>query len=172
MVVCSSTSAPTSSTRRSSSSGPWSPCTPSLANHTTPTEDDVFLSLRHAAGDEGQQVVSHLWGGSVVGAPGPRTRVLGSEGAYVVTTFENDASPFEEMDADAPEGSQGWLSHGRERTPVQQAPGGHEDFYPAVAAWVLDGGPVPVDPEETVATARVLDAARESADTGARISLG
>lgn len=143
-----------------------------LANHTTPTEDDVFLSLRHAAGDDGQQVVSHLWGGSVVGAPGPRTRVLGSEGAYVVTTFENDASPFEEMDADAPEGSQGWLSHGRERTPVQQAPGGHEDFYPAVAAWILDGGPVPVDPEETVATARVLDAARESAATGARISLG
>lgn len=143
-----------------------------LARHTTPTEDDAFLSLRHVPDVDGHQVVSHLWGGSVVGAPGPRTRVLGSEGAYVVTTFESDASPFEEMDASAPEGSEGWLSHGRERTPVPRAPGGHEDFYPAVAAWLHDGGPVPVEPEDTVLTARVLDAARVSAATGQRVSLG
>lgn len=132
---------------------------------TTPTEDDVFLSLQHAG--EGR-VVSHLWGGSVVGAPGPRTRVLGSNGAYVVTTFENDASPFEVMDSDAPTGSEGWIARGRERTFVPQARGGHQDFYPAVARWLHEGGPVPVDPRDTVHTARVLDAARTSAATGSR----
>ena len=45
---------------------------------TTPTEDDVFLTLHHAPSD-GHEVVSRLWAASVVGAPGPRTRVLGSE---------------------------------------------------------------------------------------------
>ena len=139
---------------------------------STPTEDDLFLSLQHSGtGSEHARpdgVVSHLWGGSVVGAPGPRTRVLGSQGAYVVTTFENDASPFERMDDDAPAGSEGWIARGYERTFVPRAPGGHEDFYPAVARWLHEGGPVPVDPSDTVHTARVLDAARVSAATGAR----
>ena len=134
---------------------------------STPTEDDLFLSIQHA----GTGVVSHLWGGSVVGAPGPRTRVLGSEGAYVVTTFENDASPFERMDDDAPAGSEGWIARGRDRTFVPRAPGGHEDFYPAVARWLHDGAPVPVDPRDALHTARVLDAARVSAATGTRRTL-
>lgn len=136
-----------------------------LRSLSTPTEDDVFLSVRHASADG---VVSHLWGGSVVGAPGPRTRVLASEGAYVVTTFENDASPFECMDDDAPAGSEGWIARGRDRTFVPRAPGGHEDFYPAVARWLHDGAPIPVDPRDAVHTAHVLDAARVSAATGAR----
>jgi len=137
-----------------------------LRSHTTPTEDDVFLVLHHAPDADGHTVVSRLWAGSVVGAPGPRTRVLGTVGAYVVTTFENDASPFEVFDDAAPAGTLGWLTHGREREPVPQAPGGHADFYRAVAAWLLDGGPVPVDPHDAVRTAEVLDAARRSAREG------
>ncbi|WP_245643381.1 Gfo/Idh/MocA family protein [Sanguibacter suarezii] len=138
-----------------------------LRSLSTPTEDDVFLSIQHA----GTGVVSHLWGGSLVGAPGPRTRVLGSEGAYVVTTFENDASPFELMDDGAPAGSEGWIARGRERSFVPRAPGGHGDFYPAVSRWLREGGPVPVDPRDAVHTARVLDAARVSAATGARCTV-
>ncbi len=134
---------------------------------TTPTEDDVFLVLTHAPGGgvaaSGREVVSRLWAGSVVGAPGPRTRVLGGAGAYVVTTFEQDASPFELFDADAPEGTLGWLTHGREREAVPQAPGGHADFYRALGAWLQGGGEVPVDPADAVRTAEVLDAARVAA---------
>lgn len=138
---------------------------------TTPAEDDIFLSLRHAAGAGERGVVSHLAAGSVVGAPGPRTRVLGDRGAYVVTTFEADASPFEEMDAGAPEGSEGWVARGRDRVAVRRASGGHEDFYPAVERWLRGVGPVPVDPADTVRTARVLDAARVSAASGERVRL-
>lgn len=137
-----------------------------LRSHTTPTEDDVFLVLHHEPDADGNAVVSRLWAGSVVGAPGPRTRVLGTAGAYVVTTFENDASPFEVFDDAAPEGTLGWVTRGREREPVAQAPGGHADFYRAVAAWILDDGPVPVDPRDAVRTAEVLDAARRSAREG------
>ncbi len=142
---------------------------------TTPTEDDVFLVLEHEAGGgraaSPHAVVSRLWAGSVVGAPGPRTRVLGSAGAYLVTTFEQDASPLEVLDDDAPEGSVGWLTRGRDRRAVPAAPGGHADFYRALGPWLHGDEPAPVDPADAVRTAEVLDAARVSAREGRRITL-
>ena len=142
---------------------------------TTPTEDDVFLVLEHEPGGGLARsvpgVVSRLWAGSVVGAPGPRTRVLGTGGAYVVTTFEQDASPFELLDADAPEGTEGWLTRGRVRTPVPRAAGGHADFYRALVDWLQGDGEIPVDPADAVRTAEVLDAARVSAREGRAIAV-
>ena len=142
---------------------------------TTPTEDDVFLVLQHEPGGglagSPRGVVSRLWAGSVVGAPGPRTRVLGSAGAYVVTTFEQDASPFEVLDDDAPDGTLGWLSRGRDRQPVPLAPGGHADFYRALGPWLRGDAPPPVDPADAVRTAEVLDAARVSAREGRRVDV-
>ncbi|MBO1750619.1 Gfo/Idh/MocA family oxidoreductase [Actinotalea sp. BY-33] len=131
---------------------------------TTPTEDDVFLALEHAGG-----TLSHLWAGGVVGAPGPRTRVLGSAGAYLVTSFEGEPTPFAQLDP-GPD-HEGWLVHGEDREPVRRAPGTHADYYRAVAEWVLSGGPVPVDPADAVRTAAVLDLARRSATEGRRLSV-
>jgi predicted dehydrogenase len=128
---------------------------------TTPTPDDVFLALHHGGG-----VVSHLWAGGLTGAPGPRTRVLGSSGAYLVTSFEGEPSPFAELDDAAPggaDGHEGWLVHGADRVPVPRVSGGHVDYYAAVARWLLGDGPVPVDPWDAVRTARVLEAAVVSA---------
>ncbi|AEG44600.1 Gfo/Idh/MocA family oxidoreductase [Isoptericola variabilis] len=142
---------------------------------TTPTEDDVFLVLEHEPGGglaaSPRAVVSRLWAGSVVGAPGPRTRVLGSGGAYLVTTFEEDASPLEVLDDGAPEGTLGWLTRGRDRTPVPAAPGGHADFYRALGPWLRGETPAPVDPHDAVRTAEVLDAARVAAREGRRVAL-
>jgi predicted dehydrogenase len=142
---------------------------------STVTEDDVFIVLRHEPGGGVAQspigVVSRLWGGSLVAAAGPRTRVLGNKGAYVVTTFEQDASPFEVFDAEAPPGTCGWLTRGRDRTPVPQAVGGHGDFYRALGAWLTDDGPAPVDPADAVRTAEVLDAARVSAREGRTVAV-
>ncbi|MBO3086927.1 Gfo/Idh/MocA family oxidoreductase [Cellulomonas dongxiuzhuiae] len=140
---------------------------------TTPALDDVFLALEHAPDATGHHVVSHLWGGGLVGAPGPRTRVLGEHGAYLVTSFEGEPTPFAVLD-DAQEAGrrpgepehEGWLVRGAERTPVPRAPGGHGDLYRGVQAWLRADGPVPVDPADAVATARVLDAARVAAETG------
>lgn len=142
---------------------------------TTPTEDDVFLSLQHAPtdrdGTRADGVVSHLWAGSLVGAPGPRTRVLGERGAFLVTTFEADASPFERLDDAAPDGHLGWIATGHDLEPVPRVAGGHADFYRAVARWLTAGEPAPVDPWDAVRTARVLDGARTSARTGARVTM-
>lgn len=127
----------------------------------TPTEDDVFLALEHTSG-----TISHLWAGALVGAPGPRTRALGSAGAFLVTEFEGEPTPFAAL-APGP-GMAGWLVRGDTTTPVPQAPGGHADFYRAVPAWLRGSAPAPVDPWDAVRTARVLDAARRSARDGTR----
>jgi len=132
----------------------------------TPADDDMFLALEHASG-----VLSHLSAGSLVGAPGPRTRVLGTDGAYLVAGFEADPTPYALLDEAAPTGTHGWLVRGAERIPVPRAEGGHADFYRAVVDWLGIGGPVPVDPWDAVRTAVVLDAAGESAASGSRVAI-
>lgn len=126
----------------------------------TPAEDTTFLALRHAGG-----VRSHLSAVSAAGAPGPRTRVLGTGGAYVVVSFEGEASGFSgDLDDDA--GHTGWLVRAPAREPVATAPGGHADYYRAVAAAVRGEGPPPVDPADAVHVLAVVDAARASAAEG------
>lgn len=141
-----------------------------LAARTTVAEDVVFLSLRHAGG-----VRSHLSATSLAAAPGPRTRVLGSAGAYVVTTFEAEEHAFGGFDDAA--GATGWLVAGGERSPVSTAPGGVEEFYPAVLAALALPDPaarqaaMPVQPADAVHVADVLDAARLSAAQGRVVEL-
>ena len=136
-----------------------------VAAWTTPAEDAAFLAVEHAGG-----VRSHLGALSLAGAPGPRTRVLGRSAAYVVTTFEGEATAFPDL-GDADERSCGWLVAGEDRRPVPRAPGGHADFYRAVAAAVRGGGPMPVDPRDAVHVLEVIDAARRSAAEHAVVEL-
>ncbi|GAA4356726.1 Gfo/Idh/MocA family protein [Angustibacter luteus] len=128
-----------------------------LAAHTTPSEDDAFLALEHESG-----VRSHLGALSVAGAPGPRTRVLGRAGSYVVTDFEAEATAFADF-ADPDDEHCGWVVAGDERRAVPRAPGSAVDFYRAVAEAVTTGSPMPVDPHDAVHVLDVLDAARVSA---------
>ncbi|MDM7853638.1 Gfo/Idh/MocA family protein [Cellulomonas alba] len=144
-----------------------------LHARSTPATDDVFLALVHRTG-----VTSHLQAGAVVGAPGPRTRVLGEHGAYLVTTFEGEATPYAVLDDAYEEGRRpgepvhvGWFVRGSERTPVAQPSGGHAELYREVVRWVTDGGPPPVDPADAVRTADVLDAAVVSATQGRVVTL-
>ncbi len=141
-----------------------------VASLTTPAEDDAFVSVRHAGG-----VVSHLGASSVAGAPGPRTRVLGSAAAYVVTTFEGEPPVFGGFD-DLP-GHCGWLVRGGQREPVPVAAGGPGEFYPAVRAALALTDPVrrqaamPVDPRDAVHVLAVIDAARRSAGSGCTVTV-
>jgi predicted dehydrogenase len=143
--------------------GPVASVHAELAARTTTAEDDVFLSLAHVNG-----VRSHLTAGSLAGAPGPRTRVLGDRAAFVVGSFEDDGSPFGAGIEDAP-GHCGWIVAGEDRRPVPERPGEYADFYRAVLSAVAGPDPdarqaaMPVDPRDAVATAEILDVARVSA---------
>jgi predicted dehydrogenase len=133
-------------------------------------DDDMFVALTHRGG-----VRSHLRGSWLQGAPAPRFRVTGSEGAYVVDGM--DVQEYQLLAGKTPAslGAQ-WgaetddrgsaLRRGDEATPVALQRGRWDTFYPAFAAAVRGRGPVPVDPRDAVLTAQVLDAAGQSAATG------
>jgi predicted dehydrogenase len=139
-------------------------------------DDDVFVALTHASGAR-----SHLWGSWSQAAPGNRFRVSGTEGAYVVggpmdgqeAALVAGRTPVTEGSRWGEEPEQRWgrLVRGDESEVVPTVPGAWDTFYPVFAAAVRGEGPVPVDPQDAVATATVLDAARRSATGGGVVRL-
>lgn len=131
-----------------------------LASRTTTAEDDAFLVCTHATG-----VVSHLAASAVSAAPGPRVRLLGTAGAYVMADFEGESHIWSGQ-ADEAAGQSGWLYRGDEREPVTRAASSQVDLYRGVAA-ALGASDVqaalPVDPWDAVHTLAVVDAARVAA---------
>lgn len=130
-----------------------------LDARTTAAEDDTFVACRHSSG-----VVSHVMASSVNGAPGPRARLSGSEGAYVIGKQIDDVSAFTEF---ANEGDAvGWIVRGDEREPGPTITGADQaDFYRGVAAAIGSDDPqarMPVDPRDAVHVLAVIDAARTS----------
>lgn len=125
-------------------------------------DDDAFVALEHAGGTR-----SHLWCSSVAAAAGPRLRVQGSVAGFVVDEVDGqeDALRAGKPVADAvPQSS--WLVRGAEREAVDPSRGRWDGFYPALFVAVRDGGPMPVDPMDSLRALEVIDAARRSAATG------
>jgi predicted dehydrogenase len=129
-----------------------------LAAVTTAGHDVTFLALEHESGAH-----SHLSSTSLAGAVGPRLRILGQSGAYLVAAVPGEPSAFDTQWADPDEAHRGWLVRGDERTAVRREPGDWSAFYAGVVAMVRDGAPPPVDPWGAVAVLEVLDAAQRSA---------
>ena len=134
-----------------------------------------FAALRHRGG-----TISHLAGNWTEGAPGPRFRVTGTTGSYVVGGMDGQEaaliagrSPATEGDrwGAEPEARWGVLQRGDASEPVPSERGRWDTFYPAFAAAVRGAGPVPVDPADAVATLEVIDAARVSAASGRTVAL-
>ena len=125
-------------------------------------DDDSVLVLRHANG-----VISYLSASAVVGAPGPRIRILGSKGALVI----NDLDPQEALlrQGKYPEGGS-WsepthsIAHiyrGSEIESFESVSGNYALFYSAVSKAILDGKSWPVTNEDALLVARIIDQARK-----------
>ncbi len=140
-------------------------------------DDGFFAAIRHESG-----VISHLTGDWVQGAPGPRFRVSGSAGSYVLDkTMEIQEDLLVAGRSPATEGEHwgvepgadwGRIESGAARTVVATERGRWDTYYPAFAAAIRGEGPVPVDPWDAVATLEVMDAARASARTRRVVPLG
>ncbi len=131
-----------------------------IASHTTTADDDVFLACRHTSG-----TVSHLGAMAVAAAPGPRFRILGSTGAYLLGELDGIPSIFADLRDE--EGCAGWIYRGAEREPVPAQQSSPVAFYEAVLGALQADHPqeaMPVDPRDAVHTAAVIDAARLSAE--------
>ena len=134
-------------------------------------DDDFFVALTHEGGAH-----SHLWGSWRQGAPGPRFRVTGTTGSYVV------AGPMDGQEelllaghtpaslgpawGSEPANRWGRVHRGDDGETVPTLPGAWSGFYPAFARAVRGLGPLPVNARDAIATATVLDAARRSATEG------
>jgi scyllo-inositol 2-dehydrogenase (NADP+) len=143
-----------------------------VASRRGGADDDVFVALTHAGG-----VLSHLWAGALAGAPGPRLRVLGDAGAYVVGPLDGQEDALRETGRlptgglPVPAASWGRLERGDDVVAVPSQPGRWDLYYPAVARAVAGEGPAPVDPADAVLALRTIEAARESARSGAVVEL-
>ncbi|MFI5778537.1 Gfo/Idh/MocA family oxidoreductase [Nocardia sp. NPDC051570] len=128
-------------------------------------DDDAFLALTHASG-----VRSHLWMNAVAPQLGPRLRVLGSESGYVCYGLDpqedalrsgrrpGDGKPWGTVEPER----WGLLGVEGDTRQVPSEPGDYPAFYAGMAAALLDGAAVPVDPRDAVAALRILERARQS----------
>ena len=139
-------------------------------------ENDFRLLLQHEGG-----MRTHLSGAWRQSARGPRFRVTGTEGTFVVSApmdGQEEAliagrTPSGEGDGwgREPEDAWGTLHLGDEREPVESERGRWDTYYAQLGAAVRGEGPVPVDPWDAVATATVIDAARRSAAEGTTVDV-
>ena len=125
-------------------------------------DDDCVLVLAHETGVE-----SILSASAVVGAPGPRLRVIGSEGAFVV----NELDPQEALlrAGKAPKdgkweedtSSQAFIHRGDSVEEFKTDPGNYASFYSLVHEAIVTKTAMPISPEEILAVAQIIDNARE-----------
>jgi predicted dehydrogenase len=125
------------------------------------TDDDSVLVLRHDSG-----VMSYLSASAVVGAPGPRIRILGSKGALVI----NDLDPQEALLRagkfpaggiwSEPTTSVAHIHRGNEVEEIQGIAGNYAMFYTAVASAISNGTAWPVSNDDALLVASIIDQAR------------
>lgn len=121
------------------------------------SEDDSFISLLHTSGTR-----SHLTMSRAAGQSGPRFRVLGHENSYMVYGLDNQ-EPFlkeKRWPGSAGYGVSPSSEWGTDNSgPVQTELGDYPAFYAGVAASILEGAPVPVDPKDSLEVVRIIERA-------------
>jgi scyllo-inositol 2-dehydrogenase (NADP+) len=136
-------------------------------------DDDGFVALVHPAG-----VRSHLWMSLVVGALGPRFRVLGLEGAFEKHGLDPQEQqlqagmvPGDEGYGIEPRERWGEIVRGAEREAVPTERGDYPRYYADLAEAISRGAPPPVPVEDAILGLEVLEAARRSAESGTVVLL-
>jgi predicted dehydrogenase len=116
-------------------------------------------------------VGSSLWVSAVAAQQGPRLRVLGSCGAYVVDGLDGQEDALRA--GLRPAGADDWGTEPEERwgtagagddiRRIRTERGDYGVFYAGVEASLRRGVPPPVDPEDSWQALRIIEAARLSA---------
>ena len=142
--------------------GPASLVTASVRSLRSGADDDSVLVLHHKSG-----VDSYLSASALVGAPGPRIRLLGTKGALVI----NDLDPQEALLRDGkfpengtwtvPTSSEAFIHRGDEIEKIESVPGNYGHFYKQVEQAIVNGAPWPVSTSDALLVSQIIDQARE-----------
>ena len=125
-------------------------------------DDDSLLVLRHDS-----EVMSYLSASAVVGAPGPRIRILGTKGALVINDLDPQeallrAGKFPENGTwTYPTTSRAFLHRGDLVEEIESIPGNYGHFYKAVELAITTGAPWPIPNSDALLVAAIIDQARE-----------
>ncbi|MHA7176509.1 Gfo/Idh/MocA family protein [Arthrobacter sp. Sr24] len=128
-------------------------------------DDDAFVALEHSNG-----VTSHLWMNLNATHKGPRLRVVGSQAAYVKqdgdiqeAQIQAGVLPGDPLYGVEPPEQWGELWREGQSSPVPTVPGNFPQFHELLAEAILNGGPVPVNPVDSVEVLRIIEEVRRSA---------
>jgi predicted dehydrogenase len=142
--------------------GPAELVTASVRSLRGGADDDSVLVLRHDSG-----VTSYLSASAVVGAPGPRIRILGTKGALVINDLDPQeallrAGKFPENGTwSYPTTSQAFLHRGDVVEEIESVPGNYGHFYKAVELAITTGAPWPIPNSDALLVAAIIEQARE-----------
>lgn len=126
------------------------------------SEDDVVLNIAHESG-----VDSYLSVSAIAGSPGPRIRLLGSEGALIVEDLDPQeallrAGEFPEGGTwSVPTSSKAYIQRGDSREEIETVPGNYGYFYLAVRDALEGKGGWPISADQIIEVASLIDKARE-----------
>lgn len=124
-------------------------------------DDDILLVLQHDSG-----VDSYLSASAIVGAPGPRLRISGSEGALIIEEFDPQeallrAGRFPEGGKwSMPTIQRTFIHRGDDVLEVKSENGNYAIFYELVKGAIAGTNPWPVSTSDALAVASIIDEAR------------
>jgi predicted dehydrogenase len=126
------------------------------------SDDDSVLVLHHNSG-----VDSYLSASALVGAPGPRIRILGTKGALVINDLDPQeallrAGKFPENGTwTIPTTSEAFIHRGDEIERIESVPGNYGHFYKQIEQAIVNGAPWPVSTDDALLVSQIIDQARE-----------
>ncbi|MCX6439050.1 MAG: Gfo/Idh/MocA family oxidoreductase [Actinobacteria bacterium] len=127
-------------------------------------DDDAVLILKHDSG-----VLSILSASVVVGAPGPRIRILGSAGALVINELDPQESLLKSGKVpmggkwDVPTKSKTFIHRGDKVEEIVGEDGNYATFYTLVAGAIAGTNPWPIANDDALLVAKIIDQARSNA---------
>ena len=126
-------------------------------------DDDAFLALRHDTG-----TISHLWMNGLAPQAAPRFRLVGSQSAYSKWGVDVQEPsivagmlPTDPLYGVEDELAWGLLGFDADARKVRTEKGQYPRFYELMASAVLDGAPVPVDPQDSIAALRIIESVHQ-----------
>ena len=126
------------------------------------SDDDVVLVLKHDNG-----VDSYLSASAIAGAPGPRIRMLGSNGALVIGELDPQEALLRAGKVphdgkwDVSTKSEARIIRGEVVSDLKVEDGNYARFYELVAGAIAGKNEWPVSKAEIIAVATIIDKARE-----------